>query len=173
MRGILHKHRKTLFPILSTSNYLDSFLASDSIWSSLLYCEHDSSICCSPLKIPRSSSHIRWLITEFPARQPVLHPFNCFERPSIFTLNRIGDRTWRAPLFTWNRANDGGSWFTLSLNLLHCKKIIIQSASNHGLMPCIIIVHLIHSQRALIRKNDFENNSPASVMIYVKEIYIL
>lgn len=45
----------------------------------------------------------------------------------------------------------------------------IQSTSNHGLMPCIIIVHLIHSQRALIRKNDSENNSTVSVTVYVEE----
>lgn len=50
-----------------------------------------------------------------------------------------------------------GSWFTLNL-LQHRKKQKkqkLQSTSNHGLIPCIIIVHLIHSQRALIRKMTF------------------
>ncbi len=53
------------------------------------------------------------------------------------------------------------------------KKKKVQSTSNHGLMPCIIIAHLIHPQRALIRKNDFENYSAVSMTVYGEEINMI
>lgn len=46
------------------------------------------------LKIIRSSAYIRWLTTEFPTRQPVLHPFNSFDKSSIYALNKIRIVWW-------------------------------------------------------------------------------
>lgn len=96
----------------------------------------------------------------------------CFKRPPIFMLNKTKGGTWRVPLFTWNRANDGGSRFRLSLNLLQQEKNEknkIQSTSKHwsNLIPNYNKHNPLH-----LTKNEFENKKKCADLCEINVYFV-